>query len=125
MSGKATPSPSDGHHIRCETPRPRMAKADLMTPTVRENRAEYGKILRRARELAGMNRDEAARALGNIDPSQVTKWETGEENPQTWRYRRHPLLKHGYKLAQGEADGAVLEVREVVPLAELLALKAS
>ena len=108
----------DSHHIRCESPKARMAKAGMPVPTLRENRAEYGKILRRARELAGLNRDEAARALGNIDPSQVTKWENGEENAQTWRYRRHPMLKAAYKLAQGEADGAVLELREVITLAQ-------
>lgn len=106
------------HHMSCETPRPRMAKATLPDLTLRENRAEYGRILKRARELAGMNRDECARALGDVDPSQVTKWETGEENQQTWRYRRHPTLKAAYKLAQGEADGAVLELREVITLAQ-------
>ena len=65
-----------------------------------------------------MNRDECARALGDVDPAQVTRWEGGDDNPQTWRYRQNPTLKAAYKLAQGEADGAVLELREVITLAQ-------
>ena len=103
---------------RLRTRYERQAKVEPPVLTLRENRAEYGRVLKRTRELAGMNRDEVARALGNVDPAQVTRWENGDENPQTWRYRRNPTLKAAYKLAQGEADGAVLELREVITLAQ-------
>jgi ribosome-binding protein aMBF1 (putative translation factor) len=118
MSSSVARAESSTPRIRCEAPRPRMAKAVLPDLTLREKRAEYGRILKRARELAGMNRDECARALGDVDPAQVTRWESGDENQQTWRYRQNPTLKAAYKLAQGEADGAVLELREVITLAQ-------
>lgn len=93
-----------GPRIRCETPKPRMAKAMLVDVTLREKRAEYGRILRRAREIAGMNRDQTADAL-HVDPAQVSRWESGDENPQTFRYRQHPRLRLAYLEAQAEADG--------------------
>lgn len=115
LSQKADRAP----RIRYADDKPRMAKAGLPDLTIREQRAQYGQILKRTRELAGLNRDETARALGGIDPAQVTRWESGDENAQTWRYRRHPRLKAAYKLAQGEADGAVLELREPIALPPL------
>ena len=116
-TSKGSNALADDPRIHCADGKKRMARGGLPL-TLRENRAEYGHILRRTRELAGMNRDEVARALGNVDPAQVTRWEGGDENPQTWRYRRNPTLKAAYKLAQGEADGAVLELREVITLAQ-------
>jgi len=108
----------DGHLIRCEVGKKHMAKAVLPEVTFREDRKCYGQILKRAREIAGMNRDEAARALGNVDPAQVTRWESGEDNGQTWRYWRHPALRQGYLIAQGQADGAVLELKFRIQRAE-------
>lgn len=81
-----------------------MAKADLPDLTLREKRAEYGRILKRASELAGFNRDQTADALGVNDPSQISKWWSGEENPQTWRYRQHSKLKLAYLKAQAEGE---------------------
>lgn len=87
----------------------RQAKAELPAVTIREKRADYGRILRRARELAGMNRDEVARALGDVDPAQVTRWESGDENGQTFRYQAHPVLKSTLLIAQAEAtQGAIV-----------------
>ena len=117
-ASKGSAALADDPRIRYADAPKRMAKAELPAVTLREKRADYGRILRRARELAGMNRDECARALGDVDPAQVTRWESGDENPQTWRYRRNPTLRAAYKLAQGEADGAVLELREVITLAQ-------
>ena len=97
--------------IRCETPKPRMAKADLPVVTIREERGEYGAILRRASELAGMNRDQTADAL-RVDKAQISRWWSGDENAQTWRYQRHPVLKQTLLVAQAEAtQGAVVEMR--------------
>lgn len=86
-----------------------MAKADLAAPTLREKREEYGRILRRASELAGMNRDQTGDALG-VDPSQISKWWSGDENAQTFRYQAHPVLKGTLLIAQAEAtQGAIVE----------------
>jgi hypothetical protein len=88
--------------IPCALPKPTMAKALLNDRTLREKRAEYGHILRRTREIAGMNRDECARALGQLDPAQVSRFEAGTEPQPTWRYRSHPKLRLAYMEAQAE-----------------------
>lgn len=80
-----------------------MAKAELPDLTLREKRADYGQVLRRASEIAGMNRDQTAEAL-KVDPAQVSRWWSGDENPQTWRYRAHPDLRSAYLVAQAEKD---------------------
>lgn len=86
----------------------RQAKADLPGITLRDKREEYGKILRRSRELAGLNRDQTAHAL-NVDPAQITRWESGDENAQTFRYQAHPVLKSTLLVAQAEAtQGAIV-----------------
>lgn len=86
----------------------RQAKADLPAVTLRDKRAHYGQILRRSRELAGMNRDETAHAL-SVDPAQITRWESGDENAQTFRYQAHPVLKSTLLIAQAEAtQGAIV-----------------
>ena len=60
MNSSVANESAAAHHIRCETPKPRMAKVELSPLTLREKREEYGRILRRASELAGMNRDQTA-----------------------------------------------------------------
>lgn len=87
-----------------------MAKADLASLTIREKRAAYGQILRRASELAGMNRDETADAL-SVDKAQLSRWWSGDENGQAWRYQAHPVLKQTLLVAQAEAtQGAVVKM---------------
>lgn len=97
--------------IRCDAPR-HMAKADL---TLREQRAPYGAILRRASELAGFNRDETARELV-VDPATISRWWSGEENPQTWRYTAHSTLGLSLLVAHAEAhqNGDQIVVETVV-----------
>lgn len=80
-----------------------MAKAVLPDVTLREKRAEYGAVLRRASELAGFNRDQTADAL-KVAGAQVSRWWSGDENPQSWRYQQHPKLRIAYLKAQGEAE---------------------
>ena len=118
MSTKHAAAVVGAPHIRCETPKPRMAKVALVDPTLREKRAEYGQILRRASELAGMNRDQTADAFG-VDPSQISKWWSGDENPQTWRYRQHPRLRLTYLKAQAEQDDVNVKVRTVIEIEEV------
>lgn len=88
--------------IRCE----RMAKAELASLTEREKRASYGQILKKASALANLNRDETARALG-VDPSQVSRWWSGDENAQLWRYQQHPVLNRARLIAEAEADDSI------------------
>lgn len=104
---------ADAPHIRCEDVRPRMAKAGLDVLTIREKRAIEGAILRRASEIAGLNREQTAVALNVGDPSQISKWWSGEENPQTWRYRNHPKLREALREADAELDGTV-EIETVI-----------
>src|SRR3990167_3301788 len=108
MNPRMAEAQADGPRTRCENPKPRMAKAELSAVTIREKRQEYGQILRRSRELAGMNRDQTADAL-HVDPAQITRWESGDENAQTFRYQGHPVLKSTLLIAQAEAtQGAIV-----------------
>lgn len=95
-----------------------MAKAGLVDLTLREKREEYGAILRRTRELAGMNRDQVADAFG-IDPAQISRWEAGTENGQTFRYRAHAQLRTAYLKAQAEHDHANVKLRTVIEIEEI------
>lgn len=89
-----------------------MAKADLRVLTICERRAIYGGILRRASEIAGLNRDQTAVAL-KVDPGQLGRWWSGNENPQTWRYLESERLATALLVAQAEAhqtgDRVVIE----------------
>jgi hypothetical protein len=101
---------ADAPRISRETPKARMAKATMPDVTISEKRAAYGQILRRASELAGFNRDQTADAL-KVDPAQISRWWSGAENPQGWRYQDHPVLKQTVLVAQAEAtQGAVVEM---------------
>lgn len=95
-----------------------MAKASLPDLTLREKRAEYGAILRRASEIAGMDRNQTADALKVGDPSQISKWWSGEENPQTWRYYQHVTLRRAYLRAQAEKETAGVTIRTVIEIEE-------
>lgn len=101
-SSVAQPRP-DGQRIRCADPTPRMAKAELGVRTVRDERATYGRILKRASDIAGLNRDQTADVTG-ADPSQISRWWSGDENAQVWRYHRNPVLRRALRLAEAEAD---------------------
>ena len=50
-----------------------------------------------------MNRDETAEATG-AEPSQISRWWSGDENPQTWRYHRHHKLRAALRLAEALED---------------------
>lgn len=99
---------SEGHHIRCETPKPRMAKAVLPELTLREKRAKWGAILCRARQLAGWDQQQTAEQL-QVDRAQVSRWESGDENAHTWRYEAHTVLSGLLLVAKAEAtQGAIV-----------------
>lgn len=108
MSNSMAERADSGPHTRCDEPKKRMAKVELPVVTLHDKRRDYGQILRRSRDLAGMNRDQTADALG-VDPAQISRWESGDENAQTFRYQAHPVLKSTLLIAQAEAtQGAIV-----------------
>jgi hypothetical protein len=110
MSSSVARTTDDSPRTRCADGKKPMAKAALQDFTISEKRAAYGQILRRASELAGFNRDQTADAL-KVDPAQISRWWSGAENPQGWRYQDHPVLKQTVLVAQAEAtQGAVVEM---------------
>jgi hypothetical protein len=122
MSSDSVVDCSGNAHLLCqESPRPVMAKADLLKKEKAEQveRENYGSLLRRVQTLLGLNRDEMAAEL-EIDPSQLGRWYTGKENPQMWRYRRKPALNDALRLAdaldakQRQSNIAVRTVNEMV-----------
>lgn len=108
MPSKAMAAAGVGPVIPHDTGHKRMAKVETARVTFHDKRSEYGQILRRARDLAGMNRDQVADAL-NVDPAQITRWESGERNPEVFLYQAHPVLKQTLLVAQAEAtQGAIV-----------------
>ena len=86
-----------------------MAKAELPDLSIQEKREEYGQILRRASEIAGLSRKETADLL-RVDEGQLGKWWSGAENAQMWRYHAIYRLRGAVLIAQAEAhEGAEVE----------------
>jgi len=103
MSDSLFEAGSPRHLLSRENPRPTMAKADL---SEKEKRESFGKILRRAQQILGKNRDEMAALLG-VDPGQLGRWYSGMENPQLFRY-------HNARSAEGDP----LTPRDALRIAE-------
>ncbi len=101
MPPKDVASAAASPRNRCADVDVRMAKAALHDRTLREKRAEYGRILKRTREIAGLDQQQTADQL-HADRAQVSRWESGDENAQTFRYRQHPTLRIAYLKAQAE-----------------------
>lgn len=113
MSSIVNPAAIDAPLIRCEVSKARMAKAELPDFTIREKRAKYGKKLRRASEIAGLDRNQTADEL-KVDPAQISRWWSGDENPQMWRYDDCYRLRSALLIAEAEAHGAGVEVETTV-----------
>lgn len=65
-------------------------------------------------ELAGLTDKQAAEELG-ADRAQFSRWLSGVENAQTWRFHEHDLLGPALIAAQAEVtEGAV--IRTVIEL---------
>ena len=78
-----------------------MAKANLHKLDEQAGREAYGKVLRRAVELAGLIDKDAADQLG-VDRAQFCRWLAGSENAQCWRFHQHAKLS--VALIQAEAE---------------------
>lgn len=101
------------HPISLEKVTPRMAKVDLKK-VEDQARRDFGAVLERAIDLAGLIQKEAAARLG-VDPAQVARWISGMENAQCWRFHRDELLGPALIAAQAEVtEGAT--VRTVIEL---------
>jgi hypothetical protein len=98
--------------------RPHMAKADLKELETAA-RADYGRLLEWAIAISGMNKSEACIALGEcfeggkpLDPAQLSRWLSGTENPQMWRWQRVQRLRDSLRVAEAMKHG--LRVRTVI-----------
>lgn len=108
---------TNGHPLSLDGVRPSMAKAGL-TPIKKLDeakfRAYFGGILGRAIELAGLIDKEAACQL-NVDPAVLSRWLTGKENAQVWRFQAHELLGPCLIAAQAEVTPGA-RIRTVIEL---------
>lgn len=99
---------TDRHLVSLENLTPTMAKVDLKK-FEDEKRREFGQILARCVELAGLTNKEAAVRFG-IDQGQFSRWLSGMENPQVWRFHSDELLGPALIAAQAEVtEGATVE----------------
>jgi hypothetical protein len=109
--------PMNGHPLSLEKGEKLMAKAGL-TPINKLDeakfRAYFGAILGRAIELAGLIDKEAADQLG-VDPAVLSRWLSGKENAQMWRFQAHETLGPALLAAQAEATPGAT-IRTVIEL---------
>ena len=91
-----------------------MAKADLTKGDEERGREEYGQILRRSVELAGLTEKDAAARLG-VERSQFSRWLSGKENAQVWRWHADDVLGPALIQAQAEVTPSA-RIRVVIDL---------
>lgn len=114
MSSILANSAGESARLCVDELRPRMAKAVLNSVDEDAGRRAWGLILARAVKLAGLIDSEAAALLG-VDKAQFSRWLTGKENAQTWRFHEHELLGPALLAAQAEqTPGAT--IRTVIEL---------
>ena len=101
MGNSVAPQPAPSHRIKFEDVPLTMAKAVLTKGDESQGRRKFGEILRRAVELAGLIEKEAAEQMG-VDRAQFSRWLSGLENPQVWRFQRHALIGPALIAAQAE-----------------------
>lgn len=102
------------HRIKFDEVAPAMAKADLNKVDEAKGRARWGEILRRSVELAGLIEKEAAERM-KVDRAQFSRWLSGQENAQSWKFHCDELLGPALIAAQAEVTlGAT--IRTVIEL---------
>jgi len=114
MAESLAPQPSGRHLIKFDEVPLVMAKASLNKVEESQARKGFGEILRRAVELAGLIEKEAAEQMG-VDRAQFARWLGGQENPQVWRFQRHPLIGPALIAAQAEVTPGAT-IRTVIEL---------
>lgn len=117
MSSNVASEINGTHHNSLDGVAPRMAKVGLARLKNLEQdryRKQFGQILRRAVELGGLIDKEAADQLG-VDPAQLSRWYSGAENAQCWRFHAHETLGPCLLAAMAEeTPGAT--IRQVIEL---------
>lgn len=93
---------------------PRMAKADLKNLDAFW-KVHVGKVIKRACELAGVSRKEAA-ALCDRDEAQIARWVSGAERPQIDVFLKADRLRQPLIQAFAELGGDGIEVETIVRL---------
>lgn len=102
-------SAADVHRLLQEIPEATMAKVDLKKKDDDTARREFGQVLARSVELAGLIDKVAAGELG-VDAAQFSRWLLGKENAQVWRWAQHDVLGPALIAAQAEVTpGATVE----------------
>lgn len=104
----------EAHRSKFDDVRPVMAKADLKKVDEDHLRRNFGEILRRAVELAGLIEKEAADQMG-VERAQFSRWLSGKENPQVWKFHAHALLGPALIAAQAEVTPGAT-IRTVIEL---------
>jgi hypothetical protein len=117
MNGTVNGAAIDGHPHSLDGVRMDMAKAGLRPIKKLDEarfRAQFAAILSRAIELAGLIDKEAAAQL-DIDPAVLSRWLSGKENAQCWRFKAHETLGPAFLAALAEdTEGA--SIRTVIEL---------
>ncbi len=120
MSSSLQSLPIDAPLKRLENVRAEMAKALLNTvesDPEASAREAFGRVIRRAVALSGMSDKEACVALGAavdvdaepIDKAQFSRWLSGKENPQVWRFYAVRSLRDSLRAAEALDAGLVVE----------------
>lgn len=102
------------HRIRFDDVHPVPAKADLKKVDEDQLRANFGHILSRAVELAGLIDKDAANRLG-VERAQFSRWLSGKENPMVWKFHADALLGPALIAAQAEVTPGAI-IRTVIEL---------
>ena len=96
------------------------ARGEPVPKNLRELRREHGEVLRDAAVIAGYaKRHKELAAELDVTESQLSEWFAGTENPQTFRFERHPVLGPALLIAQGrarEGDGVTVTTQIAVQL---------
>lgn len=97
-----------------------MARVDLKKVEELETDARegFGRVLRRAVAISGWSEKEACAALGAvidpeappIDKGQFSRWMSGKENPQMWRWMLVPRLRESLRHAEALDAGLMVEM---------------
>lgn len=114
MSETVASANLNGHRHNFDEMRPHMAKADLTKSDEARKRQQFGAILRRAVELAGLIEKEAAERM-KVERSQFSRWLSGAENAMVWKFFADELLGPCLLAAMAEeTPGAT--IRQVIEL---------
>lgn len=91
-----------------------MAKAHLKE--LEAWRERVGKQLVRARQLAGLTQSELAAKFEHSDSAQLSRWESGKENPQMAAYFSIPEMQQPVVIALAALAEGGVEVHTTISI---------